>query len=460
MENPETSSRASTPNEVPSAVVVWLRQDLRLHDHDALHEALHEARSRSLPLVLVAMAPMADNVPTAWGFNRRSPWPMAVQSQALLDLRAQLRQAGHRLLLADRMPATSAQWREELNLNPAVLHLHDHPAPQERSEVEQLRQSLPEKVRLIVHADAAPMFDDADLPGRPRRLPQVFTAFRQALERDGLRRTHGPCVPIDLQTAVHSDAWPETDDQARAWRQTEAAAQAEPDDRASWHWQRPAFHGGPTAAARHLQTYLDSAAVSGYKQTRNGLSGVDFSSKWSIGLAHGALGGRQVLEALDAHEQAHGVSEGSGWLWFEMLWREHFRGLMHDHGRHLFRHRGLSDLPRPRHDPVAFERWCRGETRHAFVNAGMRELALTGWLSNRMRQIVASYLIHDLACDWRAGAAWFEHHLIDFDVCSNQGNWLYIAGRGTDPRGGRRFNPDKQMADHDADGRYRRLWLG
>jgi deoxyribodipyrimidine photo-lyase len=88
----------------------------------------------------------------------------------------------------------------------------------------------------------------------------------------------------------------------------------------------------------------------------------------------------------------------------------------------------------------------------------MRELAATGWLSNGMRQIVASYLIHDLGGDWRAGAAWFEHMLIDFDTYSNQGNWAYIAGRGTDPRGGRRFNTVKQTQDHDPHGNYRRLW--
>jgi deoxyribodipyrimidine photo-lyase len=88
----------------------------------------------------------------------------------------------------------------------------------------------------------------------------------------------------------------------------------------------------------------------------------------------------------------------------------------------------------------------------------MRELATTGYLSNRLRQVVASYLIHDLCGDWRAGAAWFESQLVDYDVYSNQGNWLYIAGRGTDPRGGRRFNPIKQAQDHDADGSYRRLW--
>lgn len=93
------------------------------------------------------------------------------------------------------------------------------------------------------------------------------------------------------------------------------------------------------------------------------------------------------------------------------------------------------------------------------MDAGMRELAATGYLSNRLRQVVASFLIHDLACDWRSGAAWFESTLVDFDVHSNQGNWLYIAGRGTDPRGGRRFNVEKQTRDHDADGAYRALWL-
>ena len=89
----------------------------------------------------------------------------------------------------------------------------------------------------------------------------------------------------------------------------------------------------------------------------------------------------------------------------------------------------------------------------------MRELAATGFTSNRMRQIVASFLVHDLFCDWRAGAAWFESQLVDFDVSSNQGNWLYVSGRGTDPRVGRRFNPAKQTQDHDAQGRYRQVWL-
>ena len=88
----------------------------------------------------------------------------------------------------------------------------------------------------------------------------------------------------------------------------------------------------------------------------------------------------------------------------------------------------------------------------------MTELRLTGYLSNRLRQVLASYLIYELEGDWRAGAAWFESCLIDYDVYSNQGNWLYIAGKGTDPRGGRRFNVAKQVHDHDRDGCYQRTW--
>jgi deoxyribodipyrimidine photo-lyase len=100
----------------------------------------------------------------------------------------------------------------------------------------------------------------------------------------------------------------------------------------------------------------------------------------------------------------------------------------------------------------SFESWQAGATGEPLIDAGMRELLKTGYLSNRMRQVVASYWIYDLQGDWRLGAAWFESQLLDYDVYSNQGNWLYLAGRGTDPRGGRRFNIAKQTQDHDPQG--------
>jgi deoxyribodipyrimidine photo-lyase len=105
------------------------------------------------------------------------------------------------------------------------------------------------------------------------------------------------------------------------------------------------------------------------------------------------------------------------------------------------------------------EQWIKGETNEDFVNANMNELRLTGFMSNRGRQNVASYFCNDLKLDWRYGAAYFEEQLIDYDVCSNWGNWAYIAGVGNDPRPDRYFNIEKQASTYDKNRSYRNLWL-
>jgi deoxyribodipyrimidine photo-lyase len=227
---------------------------------------------------------------------------------------------------------------------------------------------------------------------------------------------------------------------------------------ASFPFGDPAFHGSESAALAHVARYFRSGLPATYKATRNGLTGTVYSTKLSPWLAVGALSPRTAFAALRSHEAAFGASEGSYWIWFELLWRDFFRFWSEKHGARLFRASGLGRLGPPAHDPEAFRRWRGGATGQAFVDAGLRELAATGYLSNRLRQVAASYLVHDLYCDWRAGAAWFESLLIDYDVCSNQGNWLYIAGRGADPRQGRRFDPERQAGVYDKDGAYRAFW--
>lgn len=110
-------------------------------------------------------------------------------------------------------------------------------------------------------------------------------------------------------------------------------------------------------------------------------------------------------------------------------------------------------------DKAAFEKWCQGKTGVPFVDANMRELLLTGWMSNRGRQNVASFLVKDLKLDWRLGAEWFESLLLDHDVCSNYGNWNYAAGIGNDPRQDRKFNMIKQGLDYDAEGNFVKTWV-
>jgi deoxyribodipyrimidine photo-lyase len=418
----------------------WFRNDLRLGDNPALAEA-SAASSALLPVFCHDPAQDAD---TRWGFVRRGPHRQRFVHDSLSDLSNQLQIRGSRLLqLSGRARDVLPALARELQMD--VVVTEDIAAPEEQDEVLALRAA-----GLTVHTrDQSGLFELADLPFAPSKVPDVFTAFRRAVEHAMVRVPGVVLVPERLPPAPAVPDAP-----------ARALPPASDDVRSSFPCARPEFAGGETAGLAHLQRYFQGPLAHHYKATRNQLSGTDFSTKFSPWLACGALSARQIHAALQAHENRMGASDGSRWIVFELLWREHFRLLHRRHGRALYRARGLSDLPAPTHDAAAFERWCKGTTGEPLVDAGMRELSTTGYLSNRLRQVVASFLIHDLACDWRSGAAWFESMLVDFDVHSNQGNWLYIAGRGTDPRGGRRFNVEKQTRDHDADGAFRALWLG
>ena len=161
------------------------------------------------------------------------------------------------------------------------------------------------------------------------------------------------------------------------------------------------------------------------------------------------------VKAFEAEVQAN---DSTYWLIFELLWRDYFRLVAAQHGTAIFQQGGIQHREMHYANPAgAFERWIQGQTDNAFVNACMHELRLTGYLSNRGRQNAASYLCHDLRVDWRWGAAWFEHCLLDYDPCSNWGNWMYIAGVGN---GGpnRRFDVQSQADFYDPQGAFQRLW--
>ena len=214
------------------------------------------------------------------------------------------------------------------------------------------------------------------------------------------------------------------------------------------------YAGGEQAALAQLQDYLFKFKhVLTYKHTRNQLQGWDFSSKLSAWLAQGCVSPRRVVYELRLFEKTVKSNESTYWLFFELLWREYFQWLASTVGKALFRLRGIQDVnPLQTFYPEYYQQWIHGNTESAFVNAFMRQLNQTGWMSNRGRQIVASYFVNELGLDWRYGAAYFEQQLIDYDVASNWGNWQYLAGVGTDPRGKRHFNLEKQAKLYDPDG--------
>lgn len=419
-----------------SISIYWFRNDLRLADNPALLDAC----AASDRLVLVYVRSPDEVQATRWGFPRWGAHRRQFRDQALEGLQAAIARKGGELRVIDGRPEQMIPALVQ-EIGAERVFCETIAAPEERAEIAALREAGV----VVCERWQSSLLDPALLPFSISGLPEVYTAFRLAVERAEL--TVHP--PFAAPTAIP----PSTPQLSGSFANIETFVVPE-----SLPFGDASFHGSEAAALAQLERYFGSVAPQTYKATRNGLTGAGYSTKISLWLAVGALSPRTVLQHLKAHEARFGANDSTYWIWFELLWRDFFRFWSLKHGTRLFHARGLGRLPPPGHDPPAFARWCAGTTGHDFVDAGMRDLAATGYLSNRMRQVVASYLVHDLACDWRAGAAWFESRLIDYDVCSNQGNWLYIAGRGTDPRQGRRFNPDKQAADYDPDGAYRALW--
>jgi deoxyribodipyrimidine photo-lyase len=220
------------------------------------------------------------------------------------------------------------------------------------------------------------------------------------------------------------------------------------------------FKGGENQALNRLEDYFFNTKKLGfYKKTRNGLVGVDYSSKFSPWLANGSISARTIYWNVKQFEKEHFKNQSTYWLVFELIWRDYFKYVSLKHGNQIFKLEGIlgKDYDWSKNQNI-IDKWINGETASDFVNANMIELQETGWMSNRGRQNVASYFAKELELDWRIGAAYFESLLLDYDVHSNYGNWMYVAGVGNDPRD-RKFNVELQAERYDSNGKFRRIWL-
>lgn len=182
------------------------------------------------------------------------------------------------------------------------------------------------------------------------------------------------------------------------------------------------FKGGAASALTHVNDYFGSDAPSTYKTTRNALDDWTSSTKFSAWLANGSLSVNVLLNRLREYERDTVANDSTYWIWFELLWREYFYWYALTHQQRLFWFKGIAQQPpTTSFDRTRLEQWKTCTTSYPIVNACMKQLLQTGYMSNRGRQIVASCFIHELGLDWRYGATHFEQHLIDYDVASNWG---------------------------------------
>ncbi len=382
-----------------------------------------------------------------YGFKRIGAHRLKFLLESVANLDLQLRKKGSGLIFRIGIPEVIIpQLVQELKIS--KVYAKKEVAHEEKEIKTTVEKELWKQKCVLEEFSTSTLYHALDLPFGIRDIPEVFSTFRKRIEKET------PIRPaLDAPETIKS---PSIAPIHLPILKDLGFNEPVQDSRSVLN-----FKGGETEAKARLDYYFfDSKSLSNYKETRNGLIGPDYSSKFSAWLANGCISPRWIHQRVKQYENQFGSNESTYWLIFELIWRDYFRFIMKKHEARLFELNGFNGAENvcTNNDLKLLEDWVNGQTGDDFVDANMRELKHTGFMSNRGRQNVASFLIDQLKLDWRLGAAYFEEQLIDYDVSSNWGNWAYLAGVGNDPRGKRVFNTEKQAKDYDPEGAYRELW--
>lgn len=498
-------SKFSTATTTRRSVVWFKSNDLRTQDHAPLFQA-HSNRGDGSTVDHIFVLDPRNYRTTQLGNLKCGPRRFEFSFECLTDLDQSFKKHGSCLhVLIGRPETTIPEFMRSISAT--ALYTHSEVAEEELTVQRSVVEACgPLGVKVHESWGGGTLFDPSTLPFDPKKTLSFFTAFRKQVESTNviatLRPGHAfpplgsrllPPATVAAQNSVKLDStppallWDRLIIEGRA--ETESYSQpgslggcsvapstpatppvTEPVIPSSSPDPRGAFtmHGGESEAHNRIQHYIRNGhgRLSVYKETRNGLIGADYSSKLSPYLASGCVTAHQILQAVrDFEKSPGGVSNDSTyWLIFELLWRDYMRFYTMHHGKRLFFLGGVQgSAGRAKwpwgQDYDKFRRWQLGKTGYPIIDAHMRELLHTGFMSNRGRQIVASFLVRDMELDWRLGAEHFECCLVDHDCSSNWGNWQYAAGVGADPREDRYFNIAKQGGDYDPNADHIRLWV-
>ncbi len=423
--------------------IVWFKTDLRLHDNETLVRAIASS-DQIIPVYCFDPTHFETN---AYGFQKTGSFRAAFLLESIVALDNNLRELGSKLVVLMGKP--------EIELPKLVLEYKvskvfaKREVAYEEKQTEQLLKNELFKLKCEFEAfSTSTLYHALDLPFSIKDIPDVFSNFRKKVEKESTIRVIFE-KPLEIRSPKLSDSkLPTLSELGLTTSIIDPRAVLE-------------FKGGENSALLRMKYYFfETQLISKYKETRNGMVGPDYSSKFSAWLALGCISPRYIYNDLKKYETEFGANESTYWLIFELLWRDYFRFMMKKHNSKFFQQSGIQDkgITVNKHNKQQLQDWIDGNTGVDFIDANMLELKLTGFMSNRGRQNVASYFCNDLKLDWRFGAAYFEQQLIDYDVCSNWGNWAYLAGVGNDPRGNRYFNIEKQANDYDKNRIFQNLW--
>ena len=429
---------------MPQRILIWYRNDLRVHDFSALDEAVQQ-NAEIIPVYCFDDRLFGE---TSFGFPKTGNYRAQFLLESVADLRNSLQKLGSNLIVRRGLPEEIIPAIAEQLKVDRVSYSKEVTSEEKRVE-KKLRQALSAKNIKVDTYWEATLYLPEDLPFGIKETPELYTNFRKQVEKKS-EINQAIAAPTKLPPL------PEIEPGDIPTLSDFGLSTPEFDERGVLR-----FKGGETEAIKRLEDYFwQQNCLRDYKKTRNGMLGTNYSSKFSAWLALGCISPRYINDQVIKYEAERVKNDSTYWLIFELIWRDFFRFIVAKHGNQVFKIEGMQKISIPwKEDWQRFDLWREGKTGYPLVDANMREIAATGFMSNRGRQNVASFLTKNLGIDWRMGAEWFESLLVDYDVCSNWGNWNYTAGVGNDARGFRYFNIAKQTKDYDPQGEYIKHWL-
>jgi len=428
-------------------VILWFRNDLRLHDNEALQDALAAAQD-VYPVYVFDERVLRGT--TTYGIRRTGKFRVKFLIESVLALKEALIAKGSDLIIRIGRPEDIITDLAK-DLKTSWIFCNRERTYEEVKVQDQLEQNLWAIGQEVRYSRGKMLYYTSDLPFPVTHTPDVFTLFRKEVEK--IVEVRRPLAIPETLPSITSTIDPGP---------CPGFVEFGFDDNDIDSVDAMILSGGEKAGLQRLDQYIwENDDIRHYKESRDGLLGLAFSSKFSVYLAQGCLSPKKIYHEIKEYEDSKGKTDSTYQLFYELLWRDFFRLMGKKHGNAIFKKGGIKQEQRSNltDGEALFRIWSEGRTGMPFVDASMAELNTTGYMSSRARQNVASFLINDLKINWQLGARYFESLLLDYDPCSNWGNWNYLAGVGNDPREGRHYNIVSQAKKYDPDGAFVKHWI-
>lgn len=427
-------------------IILWFRQDLRVHDNEALHEAL-QIDAEIYPVYVFDERVFRGE--TRFGFKKTGIHRARFILESVNDLKSKLQKFGSDLIIRigrpeEEIPAIARQ------LKTSWIFCNRERTSEEVYVQDTLEQNLWSIGQEVRYSRGKMLYYTADLPFPITHTPDAFATFRKEVEKlvpvrdplstpevglqarfDQLDMGEVPTLSELLQVQIDHESIPNVSH----------------------------IRGGETQGLIRLDDFL-SDEISGDREITYNVDEIHFNSLLSAYLAQGCLSPKHVYHQVGQLAQNRRLAPLFQQIFQRLMYRDYLRLIGKKYGDRIFDRSGTHQKERMNwvEGGQAFDQWKNGETGIPLIDAIMHQLQATGLITHTSRKLAASYLVKELNVDWRFGASWFESHLIDYDPCSNWVNWMNIAGVGPNSKDDRKWNYELQTKRLDPEGTFVEKW--